>query len=297
MCGYRTLVVEDFERFRRFVGSDLQQKVAFEVVAEASDGAEALQKAQELQPHLILLDNGLPTLNGLEVARRVRRLAPGAKILFLTQESSADVVHAALSLGAYGYVLKLHSKRDLLPAVETVLRGECFVSSELISKLPSSLPTLNLHSALCEVLAHAIEISGADMGNLQTLDRQTNSLHIVVQSGFSTQFLEFFDRVEHNQGSCGTALARGQRVIVDDVAEATIFSGTESGEIVIGEGVRAVQSIPLITASGQLMGVMSTHFRAAKPPLQKLFQITDAFAQGVAELIHSERYLSPSAHL
>ena len=133
-----------------------------------------------------------------------------------------------------------------------------------------------------------MEMTGADMGNLQILDHQTNNLYIAAQSGFSKQFLEFFYRVPHNQGACGTALSRGQRVVVDDVADDPIFRGTKSKEIVLGEGVRAVQSMPLTTASGKLVGVLSTHFRAPKPPRQKLLQITDAFAQEVAELIQSK---------
>lgn len=285
---FKILVVEDYEQFRRFVCSLLQQKPEYQIT-QASDGLEAVQKAEELQPDLIVLDIGLPGLNGLEVARRVRKLAPRAKILFISQESSLDIVREALNLGARGYVHKARTASDLLLAVETVLRGEQFVSGGLIPALPSTQSSLNLHSALSQVLAQAIDMAGADMGNLQILDRQTNRLHIAVQHGFSRQFLEFFNKVQHHhQSACGSALSRRQRVIVDDVAHNPIFSG-RSREIVLAEGVRAVQSIPLTTASGQLMGVLSTHFRVAKPPRQQLFQITEAFAQEVAELIQSKR--------
>ena len=99
------LVVDDFEGFRRFVCSVLQPRAEFQA-AEASNGLEAVKKAEELQPDLILLDIGLPDLNGLEVAKRVLKVAPAAKILFLSQESSPDVVRKALRLGALGYVHK-----------------------------------------------------------------------------------------------------------------------------------------------------------------------------------------------
>src|SRR5215472_2482765 len=99
---FRVLVVEDFEGFRRFVCSVLQHRAEFQI-AEALNGLEAVQKAEQLQPDLILLDIGLPNLNGLEVAEQVRKLAPAAKILFLSQESSSEVVREALSLGALGY--------------------------------------------------------------------------------------------------------------------------------------------------------------------------------------------------
>jgi DNA-binding NarL/FixJ family response regulator len=122
------LVVEDFEPFRRFVCSTLRKTPEFQVVCEVSDGLEAVQKAEELKPNLILLDIGLPTLNGIEAARQIRELAPESKILFLSQESSADVVQEALNLGALGYVVKAHVGIDLLAAVEAVILGEQFVS-------------------------------------------------------------------------------------------------------------------------------------------------------------------------
>lgn len=102
-----------------------------QVICEVSDGLEAVHKAEELQPDLILLDIGLPTLNGIEAARQIRKLASKSKIIFVSQESSADVVREALSLGAWGYVLKSHSSSDLQPAIETVMLGKQFVSRGL----------------------------------------------------------------------------------------------------------------------------------------------------------------------
>jgi DNA-binding response OmpR family regulator len=123
--------VEDFERFRRFITSTLQKRPGVRVICEVSDGLEAVQRAQELQPDLIVLDIGLPTLNGIEAARRIRKLSPESKILFLSQESSVDAVQEALSLGAQGYVVKAHAGSELLAAVEAVLQGNQFVSSGL----------------------------------------------------------------------------------------------------------------------------------------------------------------------
>jgi len=127
----RVLVVDDFQAWRQFVCSTLQKNPELQVVGEASDGLEAVHKAKELQPDLIVLDLGLPTLNGIEAARQILKLTPESKILFLTQESYADVIQAALNSGAQGYVLKARAAIDLLPAVNAVLEGRQFVSSGL----------------------------------------------------------------------------------------------------------------------------------------------------------------------
>ena len=129
MSRAHTLIVDDFESFRRFVCSMLGRMSELQVIGETSDGLEAVQKAEELKPDLILLDIGLPTLNGIEASHRISGLVPAATILFVMQESDADVIAAALSNGAKGYVLKLNISRDLLPAVEAVLSGEQFVST------------------------------------------------------------------------------------------------------------------------------------------------------------------------
>jgi len=100
-----------------------------QVIGEVSDGLEAVQKAVELQPDFILLDIGLPSLDGIEAARQIRKLVPKSKIIFLTIESSADVLQKALSLGARGYVVKEMAESELLTAVEAVLLGKTFVSS------------------------------------------------------------------------------------------------------------------------------------------------------------------------
>jgi DNA-binding NarL/FixJ family response regulator len=123
----RALVVDDFEPFRRFVCSTLEQIPDLQVIGEALDGLEAVQKAQELNPDLILLDIGLPKLNGIDAARRIRELSPQSKILFVSQESSVDMVQGAFSAGASGYVVKADAGNELLTAVKAVLRGERFV--------------------------------------------------------------------------------------------------------------------------------------------------------------------------
>ena len=127
----RILLVDDFLPWNRVVQEMFESKRDRKIIAVAADGLEAVQKARQLQPDLILLDIGLPGLNGIEAARQIRELSPNSKILFLTQESSAELVKNALRLGAQGYLLKSEAASELLFAVDAVLQGNQFISSRL----------------------------------------------------------------------------------------------------------------------------------------------------------------------
>jgi DNA-binding NarL/FixJ family response regulator len=127
----RILIADDFEDWRRQARWLLQARPEWQVIAEASDGSEAVQKAGELKPDLIVLDIGLPKLSGIEVARQIRQLSPSSKIIFLSQNNDLDIVRAALATGALGYVRKTDAGSELLPAVDAVLRGKQFVSGSL----------------------------------------------------------------------------------------------------------------------------------------------------------------------
>lgn len=125
----QVLVAEDYEPFRLFLISTLRNRWERLDIHEVSDGLETVREAQRLQPDLILLDIGLPTLNGFEAARQIRALSPASKIIFVTQESSADLVQEAFSIGARGYVVKADAESELMSAVEAVRQGRRFVSA------------------------------------------------------------------------------------------------------------------------------------------------------------------------
>jgi two-component system, NarL family, response regulator NreC len=129
MAAFRTLIVEDHDDLRALLRSLLENKTQCVVIGEASDGLQAVQRAHELQPDLILLDLSLPKLNGMEAGRRIRKISPHSKILFLSQEPDPEIVQSALRLGA-GYLLKSDAK-DLPAAVQAVLEGGKFVSDRL----------------------------------------------------------------------------------------------------------------------------------------------------------------------
>jgi DNA-binding NarL/FixJ family response regulator len=127
----RVLIVDDYEPWRRFIRLTLLAYERLQVIGEACDGLEAVPKAQELQPDLILLDIGLPHLNGIEAARKIREVSPESKILFVSENRSLDIVEKALSTGASGYVLKADGATELLAAVGAILQGKQFMSAQL----------------------------------------------------------------------------------------------------------------------------------------------------------------------
>jgi CheY-like chemotaxis protein len=137
------LLVDDFEPWRRLVCSIVKKERSLEITCEASDGLEAVQKAEELRPDLILLDIGLPRINGIEAARRIRHVSPDSKIVFLTMDNSPDVAQEALSTGAQGFVHKIRAQSELIPAIELVLRRQPVPSKSKSTRSMSPLICLN----------------------------------------------------------------------------------------------------------------------------------------------------------
>lgn len=117
----RILLVDDFAPWRDQLRSLLNTRSDWNIVGEASDGQEAIEKATEMQPDIILLDVGMPTLNGIEAAKVIRQRCPKSRILFVTQDGDDDIRNAAMRVGAAAYVLKSRAGNELLDAIATAL--------------------------------------------------------------------------------------------------------------------------------------------------------------------------------
>ena len=128
------LVVDDYESWCRYISSTLHDDARWQIVGEVSDGAEAVTQAAALRPDLILLDIGLPTINGIEAAHRILAGNPDSRILFVSEHRSWDIAEAALLTGARGYVIKADAGRELLPAMEAIVNGRRFVSAALCGR-------------------------------------------------------------------------------------------------------------------------------------------------------------------
>lgn len=115
------LVVDDYAPWRSMLRSKLEANSGFQVIAEAGNGCEAIERAAQLHPDVVLLDIGMPLLNGLEAAPRIRQASPDSKIIFLTQEQGNDIRTAALATGAEGFLLKSHAAGELASAIHAAL--------------------------------------------------------------------------------------------------------------------------------------------------------------------------------
>ena len=118
----RILIVDDHAVLRRSLRLLLAQRADWEVCGEAIDGLDAIQQAGQLLPDVILLDISLPHLTGLEAAMQIRKNAPGVRIVIVSQHDPVQMESRALDVGAHAYVTKLNLSRDLLPAIDAVLR-------------------------------------------------------------------------------------------------------------------------------------------------------------------------------
>jgi PAS domain S-box-containing protein len=140
-------------------------------------------------------------------------------------------------------------------------------------------------SLLLEIVDAAVAVTAADMGNIQLLDRVSSTLRVVASRGFEAPFLEFFDAVHDGQAACGSAMRSGERVVIGDVTASPVFEGTPALDVLLGAGVRAVQSTPLIGRSGQLVGMLSTHYRAPRVPSDRDLHVLDLLARQAADWI------------
>ena len=267
----------------------------WEVVAVA-DGLKALEVACERVPDLVLADVMMPGLDGFALLRALRADPRTATlpVILLSARAGEESRVEGLEAGADDYLVKPFSAKELLARVGAHLemarmRREAAAAlrerEEHINRLNAQLradlasmtrlqrvstrlvQTRDFAILLDEILDAAIAITGADMGNIQLLDGAT--LKIVAQRGFEAPFLAFFNTVHEGLAACGTAMQRGERVIVEDVAASPLFAGSPACDVMLAAQARAVQSTPLITRSGHVLGMFSTHYRTPHRPAQR----------------------------
>jgi DNA-binding NarL/FixJ family response regulator len=131
MATFRIMIADDHEVVRKGLISLLQAQPDWQVCGEAADGREAVEKAQQLRPDVVILDIGMPSLNGLEATRQILKVNPQARVLILTLHDSDQVVREVLNAGARGFLLKSDAARDLVAAVEALRRDKTYFTSKV----------------------------------------------------------------------------------------------------------------------------------------------------------------------
>ena len=222
-------------------------------VLTASSGKEALTFAESRELDAVILDFNMPEMDGGEVAHKLREEFPRLKIIMLSgyPENAPPAIRALVD----GFVRKGEKPDELLLAIRTALKGKVQRRMEINPYV------LFGNNPLIRDLLHAcMEATAADFGNLQLLDTSRGHLTIVSQQGFGRDFLDYFQAVCGGTVACGEAMKQRSRVVVSDVALDPLFRDKQTRDVMFRAHVRSCQSTPLITSSGQFIGVVSTHF-------------------------------------
>jgi DNA-binding NarL/FixJ family response regulator len=296
----RILIADDHGGWRTLVRSMLTCEPGLQVVAEAADGVEAVQRAAELSPDVVLLDISMPSLNGMQATRWIRNILPECKILILTGFRIPEFAEEAMRNGATGYVIKSSASDDLIPAIQAVFAGETFVSDAIpacanrvnsedpasgISRRPNPFAEFGGNPGIQEFLESVVCASGADFGNVQLFDSANNVLRIVAHFGFQNEFLEYFGSVAHeNSTVCSGAMAERQRVVASDISKYP-FASSQAADVLRRAHVGSCQSTPLLCDVCGFMGVVSTHYaRLGGPPSEVLPLVDRLTASFVASI-------------
>ena len=182
----RILVADDHEVVRRGVRALLEAEPGWEVCGEAITGREAVEKAERLTPDIVILDIGMPELNGLDAARQIRKLCPNSEILILTMHESEQIVREVLAAGARGYILKSDAGRDLVVAVNALRQHKPFFASSIAGVL--------LDNYLKSTEGHKAEVSGTltsrEREIVQLLAEGKSNKEVAVALGISVKTAE-----------------------------------------------------------------------------------------------------------
>jgi PAS domain S-box-containing protein len=302
--GARVLLADDNADMREYVRRLLASHWTVEAVG---DGRAALEAARSRAPDLVLTDVMMPRLDGFELLRELRAdpATRDVPVILLSARAGEESRVEGLAAGADDYLIKPFSARELIAHVDAHLKLKRLRESlqaslrESRQRLADELADMtrlqqvstrligtdDLDSLLLEIVDAAIVVTAADMGNIQLLDLDSGTLKIVASRGFASPFLEFFNAVHDGQAACGTAMQSGGRVIVEDVAASPVFARTPALDVMLAAGALAVQSTPLVSRSGRLVGMFSTHYRTPRRPTERELRLLDLLARQAADAI------------
>jgi DNA-binding response OmpR family regulator len=271
-----------------------------------ADGPAAMVAVRNRRTDLLIASAHLPKLGGIGLVRAMRSesLMGDLPVILTTRLGVHLEVDEGLGVGAADYIVKPFSPREIVARVDGALRL-ARVRREFAMRITAeqgAMRRLNaigsrcvqagydIDACLSDVLDAAIAITHADKGNVQLLDVDSGSLVIAVQRGFYSPFLRFFARVEPgDSATCGEAMLTARRAVVEDVTVSPVFAGQPSLRVLLEAGVRAVQSTPLLSSNGAVLGMISTHFSARHRPSDEELGYIDLLARQAADFVERKR--------
>ncbi|HUN55020.1 MAG TPA: ATP-binding protein [Smithella sp.] len=312
------LILEDNSADAELENFELQEAGIDFVSRVVATEKEYLRDLQKFSPDIILSDYDLPGFTAVQALAAAKAKCPDTPFILVTGAISEDKAIDILTSGARDYVMKSRLQR-LGPAVNRAmaeieeLRARRSAEEDLkrahrelekrvkqrTADLEAELATMswlqkigtlyihegNSEAVLTEIVDAAIAISGADFGNIQLLDPKSSTLKIAAYRGFPKWWLDYWSNVSEGSGVCGTALEKGERVMVEDVEKSPIFAGTDALQIQLKAGIHGVQSTPLVSRSGKPLGMFSTHYKIPHRPDEKALRRLDLLARHAADII------------
>ncbi len=234
-----------------------------------------------IEPHIEAVLSG----HQVEYESRVHFAGIGTRLLHVIYTPDCDELGRVR--GWVASIIDITEKRESQERVAADLHATEMLRSVAAECVRDDAPA---NACLEEILHAAIDIAGAEKGTLQLLDPASNALRLVAQRGFGREFLDFLASVDENAAAaCAAALKRGATVIVPDVSTSDIFAGQASLEVFAREGIRAVISIPLASARGALLGMVSTHFPNAHEPQARELRFLDLLARIAADYLQRRK--------
>ncbi|HLJ22055.1 MAG TPA: ATP-binding protein, partial [Stellaceae bacterium] len=271
-------------------------------VRTAEDGAAALAAAREQRPDLLLSDVMMPRLDGFGLLREIRAdpALADLPVILLSARAGEEASIEGLEAGADDYLIKPFTARELLARVASSLemaavRREfeqrtaadlaAMTRLQQIGRICVDASVASRHCVL-EILDAAIALTGADKGNIQVINPGSGALDIAVQRGFDESFLSYFAETDPSRATaCAGAMRSLERVVVEDVMESELFAGQPSRAVLLAAGVRAVHSVPLLSGTGAMLGVISVHYARPYRPSERDMRLLDLLARQAGDYI------------
>jgi CheY-like chemotaxis protein len=299
LAGARIFIADDNSDMRVYLKSLLGAYCEVETFA---DGEAAIQAIRRRAPDLVLADVMMPRLDGSELVRRIRCDATLANlpVVLLSARAGEEAKVEGLEAGADDYLVKPFNPRELIARISAnlslaKLRQQTAANLQDMNRLQEVANQCiragdHFQECLDEILEAALAITGADKGNIQLFDAGSSCLKIASQQGFEKPFLTFFAEVRIDEAAVsGSALRSAERVIVEDVTQTDIFDGKPSLDVVLKAGVRAIQVTPLISSTGQTLGMLSTHFIKPHRPDERELRFVDLLARLAADYLERKQ--------